>query len=97
MRKLNQRKIIGYIDIVLRKCMNEWQWQGKKPKEKRIQCLKVIKIMLAHKCKASKQGLGWAVNQLFTSFIWHITKLSIHMSILIHAQLYKFNIFKNIS
>lgn len=62
MRKLNQRKIIGYIDIVLRKCMNEWQWQEKTPKEKRIQCLKVIKIMLAHKCKASKQGQGWAVN-----------------------------------
>lgn len=62
MRKLNQRKIIGYIDIVLRK-MYEWMTMTrKKPKEKRIQCLKVIKIMLAHKCKASKQGQGWAVN-----------------------------------
>lgn len=34
MRKLNQRKIIGYIDIVLRKCMNEWQWQEKKTQRK---------------------------------------------------------------
>lgn len=45
--------------------MYEWMTMTrKKPKEKRIQCLKVIKIMLAHKCKASKQGQGWAVNQL---------------------------------
>lgn len=43
--------------------MYEWMTMTRKnPKEKRIQCLKVIKIMLAHKCKASKQGQGWAVN-----------------------------------
>lgn len=36
MRKLNQCKIIGYIDIVLRKCTNEWQWQKKQRKENSV-------------------------------------------------------------
>lgn len=56
-----------------------------KTKKKTIQCSEVIKIMLAHKCKASKQGQAWAVNQLFTSFIWHVTKMSTQCSNFINS------------
>lgn len=72
--------------------MYEWMTMTrKKPKEKRIQCLKVIKIMLAHKCKASKQGQGWAVNYL--TYHRNInTMFNFNSCIIIQI-----NIFKNIS
>lgn len=67
--------------------MQEWMTMTRIKQRKTIQCSEVIKIMLAHtctcKCKASKQGQAWwAVNQLFTCFIWH------HKSI---STMFKFN------